>query len=389
MPDTRWAADAAVIGGCGHVGLPLAIAFADRGLRVVIYDTDKQAVKQVAAGQLPFREPGAAEALTRALTAGRLTVSADPQVIEGAEHVVVAIGAADGELDPFAALTGCRNHLLPEGQLLVLRSTVAPGTTDRFTRLWAMDVACCPERIAEGAAMLELPRLPQIIGAATPAAAERAERLFRHLTHRIIHVRPAEAEMAKLFTNAWRYLKFAAANQFFRIASDAGLDFEQIRRAVTQDYPRAADLPSAGFAGGPCLLKDTRQLTTSAYGHFPFGAAAVAVNQGLPRYIAGRAAKRYDLETMTVGILGMAFKAGSDDWRSSLSYELQRELEDAGCVVVCTDPYVRDDQLLPLEAVLVLADLLIIGAPHPQYAAVETGKPVIDIWGLRGQGTLI
>jgi len=391
MPDTRWARDVAVIGGCGHVGLPLAVAFADRGLQVAVYDTDTAAVSQVAAGRMPFREAGAEEALRRALTAGRLTLSADPAVIEGAEHVIVAIGAAEGKLDPFTALAGCRSRLLPGGQLLVLRSTVAPGTTERFAHLWAMDVACCPERIAEGRAMGELPRLPQIIGGVTPGAAQRAEKLFRQLTHRIIHVRPPEAELAKLFTNAWRYLKFAAANQFFQIASDAGLDFEQIRRAVTQDYPRAADLPPAGFTAGPCLPKDTKMLTAYAGGGRTFwlGLVAVAVNKGMPAYVAARAAKRYGLNRMTVGILGTAFKAGSDDPRSSLAAELQRQLETAGCAVVRTDPYVKDDTLLPLATVLELADLLIIGAPHPQYADTETTKPVIDIWGLRGQGTLI
>jgi UDP-N-acetyl-D-mannosaminuronic acid dehydrogenase len=198
---------------------------------------------------------------------------------------------------------------------------------------------------------------------------------------------PEEAELAKLFTNAWRYIRFAAANQLYQVANDHGLDFEAIRQGLIADYPRADDMPSAGLTAGPCLLKDTRQLAAAHRGGFPLGDAAIAVNEGMPRYLVHRLAQRYDLAELTVGVLGMAFKAGSDDIRSSLSYELSRLLAARARAVLCTDPYVTcDPGLVPLGDVLAAADLLVIAAPHPQYRDLRAAVPVADIWNLLGAG---
>jgi len=377
--------------------MPLAIAFADRGLRVGIYDISDSAVKQVNAAQLPFAEPGAALPLARAVTSGRLVASTDPALVAEAENVVVVIGTpVDEHLNPDPeaiprALADCADHFV-DGQLMVLRSTVFPGVTALVEQMVkklgrAMDVAFCPERIAEGRAMIELFTLPQIVGAANPAAAQRAERLFRLLTDDIVHLQPKEAELAKLFTNAWRYIKFATANQFFLIANDCDLDFERIRAAIIKDYPRAADLPAAGFAAGPCLFKDTMQLAAFNNNNFTLGHSAMLVNEGLPLYVVNRLEQRHDLASLTVGILGMSFKAGSDDTRSSLSYKLRRVLQFRAGRVLCTDPHVRTDPtLVPLETVLAQADLLLIATPHREYAGLRTGKPVIDIWNLLDQG---
>jgi UDP-N-acetyl-D-mannosaminuronic acid dehydrogenase len=392
--------DVVVIGGCGHVGLPLAIAFADRGARVGIYDIDATAVAAVGAGSLPFAEPGARPALARAVAAGRLTASADAAITARAEHVIMVIGTpVDEYLSPDQdavphALGGCAGQLRA-GQLLVLRSTVFPGVTAKVEKMLAglgidVDVAFCPERIAEGSAMTELFELPQIISARTPRAAGRASDLFARLTSKLVVMSPEEAELAKLFTNVWRYLKFATANQLYMMANDQGLDFERIRQGLAADYPRAADMPAAGFAAGPCLLKDTMQLAAWNQNNFPLGHAAMAVNEGMPLYVAHRLRQRYDLASMTVGILGMAFKGGSDDTRSSLSYKLRRILAFEADAVLCTDPCVTSDPALrPLAEVLDRADLLVIAAPHPEYRALRTGKPVADIWNVTGGGTVI
>jgi UDP-N-acetyl-D-mannosaminuronic acid dehydrogenase len=217
----------------------------------------------------------------------------------------------------------------------------------------AVDVAFCPERIAEGRAMTELFSLPQIVGARSERVAERAAAFFRRLTDRIVSLSPEEAELAKLFTNTWRYVKFAATNQFYMIANSQGLDYERIRAALAQDYPRAADLPRAGFTAGPCLFKDTMQLAAFNDNQFWLGHAAMLVNEGLPLYVVSQLERRFDLLSMTVGILGMAFKAGSDDIRSSLSYKLRRILSFRARRVLCTDPYATDEPgLLPLDKVL-------------------------------------
>ncbi|MGD0595848.1 MAG: nucleotide sugar dehydrogenase, partial [Acidimicrobiales bacterium] len=333
-----------VVGGCGHVGLPLGLAFADCGLDVALYDIDAAAVDAVNEGRMPFEEPGTVEVLSRVV--GRaLVASSDPSVLSTAEHVVIVVGTpVDENLNPDLELisrvvSDLGRHLV-DGQLLVLRSTVYPGTTALVERVLRslgkeIDVTFCPERIAEGKAMAELLSLPQIVSGRSPSVIDRADKLFAKLTSTVVHLEPEEAELAKLFTNSWRYVKFAMANQLFMMANDFGLDYERIRGAVTHDYPRAADMPSAGFAAGPCLLKDTMQLAAFNNNNFVLGHAAMMVNEGLPHYLVSKLESSYPLQKMTVGILGMAFKAGSDDIRSSLAYKLRRILRFKAGSVLC------------------------------------------------------
>lgn len=400
MPTADFRDDVVIVGGGGHVGLPLAIAFADRGARVVVYDVSDQAVEQINRGVLPFLEPGAEPMLKRALDAGRIRASTDPSSVGTAEHIVVVIGTpVDEHLNPDGtaiprALAAC-SPFFRHGQLLVLRSTVYPGVTALVERMILemgldIDVAFCPERIAEHKAMDELFSLPQLVSARTEQAQKRASMLFGRLTEQIVPLAPEEAELAKLFTNTWRYIKFAAANQFYMMANDRGLDFEKIRLALSQDYPRAADMPGAGFAAGPCLFKDTMQLAAFSDNQFALGHSAMLVNEGLPLYVVSRLEQRFDLASLTVGILGMAFKGGSDDIRSSLSYKLRRVLSFRAKGVLTTDPYVTvDPALLDLDAVLEQADLLIIATPHSDYRNLVTDKPVVDIWNLLGNGVRV
>jgi UDP-N-acetyl-D-mannosaminuronic acid dehydrogenase len=387
--------DVVVIGGCGRAGLPLGLAFADRGLRVGLYDIDERAVAMVKDGRMPFAEAEADAVLGRVLAEGRLEVSSAPDLIRRAEHVLVVIGTpVDEHLNPdIQAVSETVEGLvgrLANGQLLVLRSTVYPGVTAKVEDLVRssgkrVDVCFCPERIAEGRALVELYELPQIVSGRTDHSVERAEKLFRNLTAEIVRLEPEEAELAKLFTNAWRYIKFAAANQFFMIADDFGLDFERIRAALSRGYPRAADMPGAGFAAGPCLFKDTAQLAAFNNNNFHLGQASMMINEGLPLYLVSRMERRYELSGMTVGILGMAYKGESDDTRSSLSYKLKRILRFKAKAVLCTDPHVRTDpDLVPLERVLEEADLLVVGAPHRAYDGLQAMVPVVDIWNVVG-----
>jgi UDP-N-acetyl-D-mannosaminuronic acid dehydrogenase len=390
----------AIVGGCGHVGLPLGIAFADRGRSTVLVDIDERAVAQVNAGHLPFVEPGAAELLARTL-GSTLRATADVSAVAAAEHVIVVIGTpVDEHLNPDPqAVPRAVENLVPyltDGQLLVLRSTLYPGVTALVERVIGrsgldIDVAFCPERIAEGRAMRELFDLPQLVAARDSRAMTRAEQLFRSLTSQTLRLQPEEAELAKLFTNTWRYIRFAIANQLYTIANDFGLDYEVIRSAMTHDYPRTTDLPGAGFAAGPCLLKDTMQLAAFNNNDFTLGQAAMMVNEGLPLYLVARMETRWpDLSEMTVGLLGMAFKGESDDIRSSLSYKLKRILGFKAGRVLCSDPYVTTDpNLLPLEDVVQQADVLVIGAPHSTYKGLEAPLPIVDIWNVTGGGVRV
>jgi UDP-N-acetyl-D-mannosaminuronic acid dehydrogenase len=397
--DDGFSTDVVIVGGCGRVGLPLGLALASRGLSVVLYDVNPVAVEAVNAPRMPFAEAGADELLRRVARAGLLRATTAAACVGSAENLVVVVGTpVDEHLNPDLgvvprALDRCAEHLR-DGQLVVLRSTVHPGVTALTERQLAarglvVDVAFCPERIAEGKALTELFDLPQIVAARSPQAVQRAEKLFRHLTDQIVTLSPEEAELAKLFTNTWRYVKFATANQFWMMANDAGLDYARIRHAITFDYPRAADVPMPGFAAGPCLLKDTMQLAAFNKNNFVLGHAAMLINEGLPLYLVSKLENRYDLGSMTVGVLGMAFKGGSDDPRESLAYKLRKILLLKAREVLCTDPYVTDARLVPLEAVLARADLLVIAAPHQQYAELVTGVPVVDMWGLTGQGVRV
>jgi UDP-N-acetyl-D-mannosaminuronic acid dehydrogenase len=395
--------DVVIVGGCGRVGLPLGVALAARGQRVTLYDINAATVEVVNSGRLPFAEEGAAEPLAAAVADGILAATTDPASVSTAEHLVVVVGTpVDEHLNPDLgavprALERCAEHLVP-GQLIILRSTVYPGVTALTEKMLAqrgiaVDVAFCPERIAEGRAMTELSDLPQIVAARTGGARERAEKFFRSLTDQIVPLEPEEAELAKLFTNTWRYIKFATANQFWMMANDFGLDFERIRHAITFDYPRAADMPGPGFAAGPCLFKDTMQLAAFNRNNFVLGHAAMLINEGLPLYLVSRLESVYDLSELTVGILGMSFKAGSDDPRESLSFKLRRILRLKARETLCTDEYLVDDRLLPLAEVVRRSDLLVVATPHPAYRDLDRhgldGKPVVDMWGIRGEGVRV
>lgn len=387
-----------VVGGCGHVGLPLAISLADSGVRALALDIDSVAVDRVNSGTMPFFEEGAEPVLRRVIESGYFRATTNPAEIRGVDVVVVVIGTpVDDHLnpDPNAVVNAIEECIpfLDDSQIVVLRSTVFPGVTKRVEKLLSsrgveVGVAFCPERILEGQAMSELRRLPQIVGARDDVTAKRAAAVFESLGAETIRVDPEEAELAKLFTNTWRYIKFAAANQFWMMSNEAGLDFARIREAIAFDYPRAADLPGSGFAAGPCLFKDTAQLAAFANNNFALGHAAMMVNEGQPLYVVGRIAEQFDLSDMTVGILGMAFKAGSDDTRSSLSYKLKRILKFRAREVLTTDPFVvTDASLLPLDEVLERSDVLVVGAPHPEYRQLSTHKPVFDVWNVLGNGT--
>lgn len=390
--------DLVVLGGGGHVGLPLSLAFAESGLRVGIYDTNDSTLAAIGSGQMPFREGGADELLRAVLPTGRLELSGEPGVVGRADTLVVVIGTpVDEFLGPsmtlFERTVEQVAPYLRDAALVILRSTVYPGTTAYVAQAFAdrgarVDVAFCPERIAEGHALEEFRTLPQVVGADDPAVGDRAAELFARLGGPILRTTSKEAELVKLFTNTWRYMKFAIANQFFMVAHQAGVDYANVLDAIRRDYPRAADLPGPGFAAGPCLFKDTMQLAAFTSDHFPMGQSAMQVNEGMPAYIVSALERRHGtLRGRTVGILGMAFKAESDDSRASLSYKLRKLLAWAGATVLCTDPYVQDDRLVPLETVLAEAGTLVVGVPHRAYRDLELGeRDVVDVWGALGRG---
>jgi UDP-N-acetyl-D-mannosaminuronic acid dehydrogenase len=385
----------AIVGGCGHVGLPLGLAFANKGHQVDLVDTSAERVAQVNGGCMPFHEDNAEAILGEVVKAGLLKATTDTAVLEDASAVIVTIGTpVDEYLDPSVgafdrSLEALLGSVRP-GQLLILRSTVFPGTTDRLGRQLEqrgrgdIDLAYCPERIIQGKSLTELEQLPQLVAGTSARAAERAAELFSLICPKVIFLKPIEAELAKLFCNAWRYINFAVSNQFYVMAGQFGADFHRIHEALREDYPRMQSFARPGFTAGPCLHKDTMQLAAFNHGSFVLGQAAMMINEGLPYLVVQDIKRSYPLAEMTVGILGMAFKPNCDDPRSSLSYKLRKVLLLESKRVLCTDPYVADAELAPLAEVLDQADLVIIGTPHDCYRGLKFRQPVVDITGTIG-----
>jgi UDP-N-acetyl-D-mannosaminuronic acid dehydrogenase len=392
--------DICIVGGCGHVGLPLGLAFADKGKRVVLYDINKDSVDKVNKGEMPFLENGAEELLKDVLKAKRLKATNDARVISESKAIVLVVGTpVDEHLNPkieaiINAVKQIQDHF-SDNQLLILRSTLYPGVTEKVHKyLWRngihMRVAFCPERIAEGHALTELYELPQIVAGSTEAASQEAKVLFHTLASKVIIVDPLEAELAKLFTNTWRYINFAISNQFYMIANAHGLDFYKIFDTMTDDYPRLKNFSKAGLAAGPCLFKDAMQLATFSGNNFMLGHSAMLINEGLPDFVVDAMLKKFDLEHRTVAIMGMAFKGNNDDPRESLSYKFWKRLKIEAGVVLCHDPYIKDSRFSTMEEVKARADIIILAAPHTVYTEESwEGKDLVDIWNFYGNGGLV
>jgi UDP-N-acetyl-D-mannosaminuronic acid dehydrogenase len=392
-PTTIENADVTVVGGAGHVGIPLVLALAEAGLRVNVNDLNQTSLNTLESGRLPFIESGAEEVLAKALAGKRLVFTNSSNRISTSGPVIITIGTPIDEfLNPVRRVVqDCIDAMLPrvaDGQLLVLRSTVFPGTTDWLASYLKaqgrnLKVAFCPERVVQGFGLKELREMPQIVSGTTPQAERDAAALFERITPEVVVVRPIEAEFAKLFSNAYRYIEFAATNEFYLVARSAGVDYQRVLKAMKHNYPRLKSMPRPGFAAGPCLVKDTMQLSAFARNQFGLGHAALLINEGLVLHVVEVLKRHYDLATMAVGLLGMAFKAESDDTRASLSYKFKKVLNGQARAIMTTDPFVTTDpDLMPLDAVIAQSDLMILCAPHAVYRDADfKGKPVFDVWG--------
>ena len=389
--------DICVIGGCGHVGLPLALCFADKGLDVSVYDINQDSVDMVNAGEMPFLEEGCEKLLVDRI-GKNLHVTTDPTTISDANFVIIVIGTpVDEFLNPdrviFKEFINEYYQYFSDGQTLILRSTVYPGTSDWLHGYLAdkeksIDVSFCPERIAEGKAIEEIFNLPQIVSSYSNEVTLKVSNLFKNLTKDIIELDPTEAELAKLYTNSWRYIQFAIANQFYMLANGHGKDFYKIYDAMTFKYPRTQSFPKAGFAAGPCLFKDTMQLSSFDNNKFFFVYSAMLINEGMPAFIVEELEKEFDLKTKKVGILGMAFKAESDDPRSSLSYKLRKMLDLSTKELFCSDEYIKNDSFVSKEELIEKSDIIILGVPHQNYGTLKLpeGKYLYDMWNfLKGR----
>jgi UDP-N-acetyl-D-mannosaminuronic acid dehydrogenase len=400
---------AVAIVGLGRVGLPLAIAFARAGLRVMGIDSDPARRGEIRLGKMPFHEPGSEQALLEAVNSGALTVYDDPaEAVRHADVIILCVAtplAADLRAD-YGQLRSALDELAPflrPGQLLILRSTVSPGTLLKVVlphlREHVPDVAdqlllaACPERIAEGKAMEELAELPEIVGGTDPESTEAGAALFRTLNpHKKIHLTdPTSAELAKLFTNVYRYVNFALANEFGILAEYYRVDAHSILGMVNEGYPRA-NIPKPGPAGGPCLSKDgyflVEELTLP-----DFVLLAWKLNDTMPAHVVRRLARRLaahgvDLAGAPVAVLGQAFKRDSDDVRQSPAIRVTEILRREGAEVRTHDPFLPG---FTLEEALVGAKAFILATNHSAYESLSPRDLVVlmdeprvgvDCWGV-------
>ena len=383
----------AIVGGCGHVGLPLGLAFADANMSVTLIDLNEEVVSMVNRGILPFAEEyDSATVLKTVVEKKSLIASTDVDLVKSQDVVVFVTGTpVDEHLNPrvqdITDIIKSYSPFLNSSQLIILRSTIYPGTTDIVNNLLSKalgdcKLAFCPERIAQGYGLSEIKKLPQIVSAESKKAEQEASELFSLLAPKIIILHPMEAEIAKLMTNSWRYLEFAMANQFYMMVERSGLDFYKIYDAIRDDYPRAAHFKTPGFAAGPCLFKDTMQLSAFHESNFFLGHAAMLINEGLPVFLVEQLEKKVGcLKDKKIAILGMAFKANNDDFRESLSFKLKRVLEMKMAEVIVSDVYHKE--MVSYDQAIDQADCVVLGAPHREYLNIDLrGKPFVDCWGV-------
>ena len=379
-----------IIGGCGHVGIPLGLAFASRNHEVTLVDVNPNAVEAINAGSLPFKEEGAEEVL-QAHVGKNLRATSDTSVVAEQDVVVFVTGTpVDEHLNPkihdVLKVISIYLPLLNAKQLIVLRSTIFPGVTRiveqlLVEKLGVANLAFCPERIVQGKDIEEIYNLPQLVSAVSQPAEDFAAELFSAIAPKIIRIKPEEAELAKLMTNAWRYLEFAIANQFYMMVEKQGLDFYRILDAMKEDYPRAKHFARAGLAAGPCLFKDTMQLSAFHNNEFFLGHSAMLVNEGLPNFLVSQLEKKMgSLKGKKIGVLGLAFKPDNDDTRESLSFKVIKCLETKMAKVLKSDEYVAGT--MPLREFMAECDGIILGVPHAEYKLLKPTVPYVDCWNV-------
>lgn len=383
--------DVAIIGGLGHIGLPLGILFANKNRNVLLVDSNLKYQDKVMEGKMPFLEYGAEDMLKKALERNLISITSKPESIKNAKYIIVCIGTPVDEylnpkLNQFLDAISIYLEYVNENQVVIIRSSVFPGISNQVNKLLGpnMNLSFCPERIVQGYAIQEISKLPQIVSGFSEKAINESAKLFNEIAKEIIYTTVTKAELAKLFSNTWRYVQFAATNQFYMISHDLGEDYSDIRDLMMENYPRMEGLPSAGFAAGPCLLKDTMQLANLSRNANFMAQAAMNINERMPEYVIDLIKREHNLLNVKVGILGMAFKANIDDTRDSLSFKLKKLLNFEGADVYCSDEFVHDPKFISKQELINNCKIIVIGVPHQAYKTIDFPDSVvlIDIWSM-------
>ncbi len=372
-------ADVAVV-GLGRIGLPLALSFADRGLKVIGVDNDPSRLGAVREGRMPFEEAGAQELLDRVHAGGRLELSEHVVDAAGARQIVLTLGTpsfAHIEIDMRDIRSALDDLLgaLRQGHSLILRSTVAPGTTEFVAGYVAKHrglvagedvfVAHAPERIAAGRFIEEIDTLPCIVGGVGERSGEVVGELFGVFRAPIVQTTPVQAELAKIWANILRYTNFALPNLLMMDCERYAANVFEVIDLINRDYPRGG-IAQPGLTAGTCLRKDFTfsEERSAAPGML---LAVSRVNESVPLFLLEGAKRRLGtLANRKVAVLGLAFKADTDDERDSLAHKLIRLLERELADVAVHDPHVATPTL-SLEEALTGAELVVIASNHSDF----------------------
>ena len=386
--------------GLGRIGLPLAISFADKGMRVLGVDKDSERLQAVRDGHMPFEEPEAQDALDRVLAAGTLEVSGRVADAAAAEHIVITLGTpsfSHVEIDISdirSALDDLLGHLR-DGHTIVLRSTIAPGTTDFVAGYLSKHrdfvigedvfVAHAPERIAAGRFFEEIGTLPCIVGGVGEESGERVGSLFSVFGAPIVQSTPVQAELAKIWTNILRYANFALPNLLMMDCEQHGANVFEVIDLINRDYPRGG-IAMPGFTGGTCLRKDFA--FSEERSNAPGMLLAVSrVNESVPLFLVEGMKRRIGpLNGRKVAVLGLAFKGNTDDERDSLAHKLVRLLERELADVAVHDPRVATPTP-PFEETVGGADAIVVAANHDEFAGPEILRQITELTG--GQALVV
>ena len=389
--------------GLGRVGLPLAVVLANSGLTCYGVDIDSERVSLVNRGKTPFKENGLDEWLKQAQKLGKFHATIDTkESILRSDIILVTVGTPTtiqrcmDYSQLYSALERISEVNL-NGKAIGIRCTLVPGTVNNVivpyleekSKLKAgkdFALAMCPERILEGCAIDELFSLPEIVGGINDVSNAIFTKLFRKINPKkdILYTTPTGAELAKLFTNVYRYLSFALANEFAMWAENYGEDAHEIIKAANHGYPRC-NIPKPGFAGGPCLGKDGLLLDNTPF--ISIVSTAWKLNEMIPQHVAESIRRRIGLlYGKRITVLGLAFKAGSDDTRLSPCVKLVEILKGFGAIVPVHDPYIPNT--LSIDEALENSDVVVVAINHPEFGNLakeidDSGcKLVYDVWGI-------
>ena len=339
----------AVVGGAGHIGLPFSCLLQNNGFLVTIIDTNEDSLSKIKNKKPPFLEEGLEENIKEALESG-LNLSSDINDVEEQDFVIVTLGTSSNkeDVDNFNFIV---NSIIKKASIntkIILRSTIAINTckgilSNELFIEKKLKLAYCPERIAEGKSFQEILLIPQIIGTNNGEDYKDFNELFKNLGVEILNTNFENSEFVKLFSNTYRFTEFSLINEFYNIAKENQINFEEIINLATKNYPRLENIPSIGLVGGPCLPKDTETFLNS---YSQNNEVIRAFQKSHIKLIENIIDNCINLFTNKIIIqLGITFKPESDDIRDSQSLVINNLLKDKGFKVYVIDPYIEKTQL--------------------------------------------